>query len=95
MMTGPLLFAGSPRGRILQGNRRWINTNTLRSNCADQQLFEQTSKIENAARDRQAQPFQINPRYPSFCRELEAVTLQLARSRAPAPKAMAADGESR
>jgi hypothetical protein len=52
-----------------------------------QQLFEQTARIENDAIRRGRKPFQIDPRYPNLCRELEAVTLQLARSHQGQPHA--------
>jgi len=50
-----------------------------------QELFEQTEqtlRIENDSARRRCKPFEIDPRYPTLCRQLEAVTLQLARSRA-------------
>ena len=49
-------------------------------------LFDQTFEIEKAARHERRKPVQIDPRYPALCRELETVTLQLARNRATAPQ---------
>jgi len=51
-----------------------------------QKLFEQTTRIENDATRRCRKPFEIDSRYPTLCRELEAVTLQLARSHPTALK---------
>jgi hypothetical protein len=44
-----------------------------------QKLFEMTNRTENAARDAGCNPIELDPAYPTLCRELEAVTLKLSR----------------
>jgi hypothetical protein len=51
-----------------------------------QSLYEQTLRIEHDARHKRLPPWQLAPQYPSLCRELESVTLQLSRSHQGRPQ---------